>query len=519
MKQSLSFLLLFFFAQHATSQSNQVPVITNLKAEIKSNLNLEISFDLSDAENDALEIIAQVSTDAGYSFFATNTLPAPSGDIGYPISAGTNKKIVFQNASGLIGNPISIRVTALDRQPIDMAFIVSQIDSNALKNRLGFVEGVRHRTAGAAHLLAVQDSIMDLFQQLNIGLKEQPVPFANYTGRNLIGNKQGFERLGQTVIVDAHYDSVSNSPGADDNGSGTVAVMEIAELLSKYPSKKGLRFIGFDLEETGLNGSSAYVNSLAASDTVIGVLNFEMIGFYTTQALTQTLPNGFNLLFPAAYNAVIQDSSRGNFITNVGNAASQGLVNRFRTAAQTYVPALRVIDVVTPGTGSITPDLLRSDHAPFWLSGREALMITDGANFRNTNYHTLNDSLYKLNFKFMQQVTQASVVVAAELAEVQHGSWLTTNQVDIEVGTTDTQDKSCQCSVHKTDGILSLSLHGCPNAAIGELISIDGKLLARKLLQSTHLQAQIIEAPITASGMYFLRIIDHQGQIVVALKI
>jgi len=60
------------------------------------------------------------------------------------------------------------------------------------------------------------------------------------------------------------------------------------------------------------------------------------------------------------------------------------------------------------------PDLRRSDHTPFWLADIPALMITDGANFRNPNYHSERDVLDSLNFTFMSQVVQASVATIAE---------------------------------------------------------------------------------------------------------
>jgi hypothetical protein len=70
-----------------------------------------------------------------------------------------------------------------------------------------------------------------------------------------------------------------------------------------------------------------------------------------------------------------------------------------------------------PGNGQIAQDLRRSDHAAFWDAGYQALMLTDGANFRNANYHTPGDSLGTLNIPFLVRNIKAMVATAAVLAQ------------------------------------------------------------------------------------------------------
>jgi hypothetical protein len=254
MKTNTILFLLFAFNSICNAQSNNVPKISNLKATINRDLNLIIvNYDVSDAENDPIEIIWQLSDNNGNDYKLTNLLTSPTGDIGYPIPQGINKKITFL-ASSIPMSILRVRLTALDRKPLNIADLVAKVDSNVLRNRLAAIQGIRHRTAGIAKLAATQDSIRILFNGLQLGIQEQTFPYTTFTGRNIIGNKAGITSS-QSVVVDAHYDSVANSPGADDNGSGTVGFLEIASILSPYPSSKSLRFIGFDLEETGLNGS------------------------------------------------------------------------------------------------------------------------------------------------------------------------------------------------------------------------------------------------------------------------
>lgn len=85
-------------------------------------------------------------------------------------------------------------------------------------------------------------------------------------------------------------------------------------------------------------------NQIAVQDKVKAALNFEMIGYYSNEPNSQTLPTGFNILFPEAYNAVVNDQYRGNFITNVGNVLSSSLIASYQNNATKY-SSLKVISL------------------------------------------------------------------------------------------------------------------------------------------------------------------------------
>jgi acetylornithine deacetylase/succinyl-diaminopimelate desuccinylase-like protein len=86
------------------------------------------------------------------------------------------------------------------------------------------------------------------------------------------------EESGEIYIICAHYDTVSESPGADDDGSGVAAVMAAAKLMSSYSTEHTVRFVTFSGEEQGLFGSRYYVEEVI-SENIAGVLNVDMIGF------------------------------------------------------------------------------------------------------------------------------------------------------------------------------------------------------------------------------------------------
>lgn len=439
-----SLLSVFLFPSFLLSQ-NLPPSIQQLSVTADWGAqSLSIQYDVADPENDPLDVSVFFSNDGGKSYSLTPQIPV-TGALGFPVLPG-NGRVIQGDLSQVssMGASFRVRLVVDDRQVFDLQALVNEVDSNRLRSDLEFVEGIRHRTTGVNHLNAVRDSMDRLLVAQNLYTETQAFPYANYTGRNVIGSSPGTVAADTVIIVDAHYDSVSNAPGADDNGSGTVGVWEIARLLSRYPSKKTLRFIGFDLEEAGLVGSTRYVSSgIPAAEKIEGVFNFEMIGYYSEVPNTQELPAGFNIFFPAATAAVAGNQYRGDFITNVGNDEFPAITALFESSAAAYVPDLRVITVSEPLAFPI-PDLRRSDHTPFWVGHIPALMLTDGANFRNKCYHTANDTLDgKLNFTFMSNVTKATLAAAAQMAGIQHGDWAT---ADFD-GTVHSQDLLQYCSI------------------------------------------------------------------------
>lgn len=506
------FVLLFSCA--ALRAQNHLPVLGGLSANADwSQQSLQLQFDVADADQDPLEIAVYFSNNDGKSYEITPQATC-TGDLGFPVSPGAGKVVLCNIgalAGGAVGN-FTVRVVALDRKTLDIQALVNRVDSTRLRADLAFVAGIRHRTAGLAHLQAVHDTMVQRFQDYRLATEDLSWAYSGgYTARNVAASNPGLLAPDSVVIVDAHYDSVSNGPGADDNGSGTVAVWEIARVLHRIPGAKTLRWMGFDLEESGLLGSIRYVsNNIPASEHIKSVYNFEMIGYYSEKANSQTLPTGFNLLFPDAYNAVSGQQFKGNFITNVGNTASAGLSALFEKAALQYVPGLRVVTVNVPGTGTIASDLRRSDHAPFWDAGYQALMLTDGANFRNPNYHKPGDTLGVLNFTFMSNVTKATLAAIAQSAGLYSGDQAFAKfpgTVGVSAPLND-----CNISVSHQNAGLLVRTEACARPQLQlELFDVGGRrVLNQTLLLSPHAQL-ILPLPELPAGLYVARVRDGQA--------
>jgi len=414
MKQ-FSLALLVCFSLKLFSQS---PPSLEIKSWEVLGSNLLIKYTLKDNENDPCKIELKAYSKSLGGYLPVNTANA-FGDIGLNISPG-EKEITWPLPSN--SGKFAIDLVADDGVIIDISDLVKQVDKNKIKSNLNWLQGIRHRTAGITHLKETRDSLIHLFTDLKLDTATQQFKYLSYQALNIVGNINGGRNRQRIYINDAHFDSVANGPGADDNGSGVVGFMEIARILSAYHFENTIRFIGFDLEEVGLNGSFAYVNKGVSSlDSIQGVLNYEMIGYYSEVNNSQSVPTGFNLLFPNEYSILQSDTFKGNFLANIGNIDSKPISDAFISSANLYVPELKVISINLPANGTIAPDFRRSDHASFWDKGYKALMLTDGADFRNKSYHTANDKLDILNMDFLSNNVKATLATLATLAKPING--------------------------------------------------------------------------------------------------
>lgn len=418
----LLFLTLIGFASTLAAQ-NSLPVINNITYQDNVATNtITINYELFDAEDDEMEVLLQASYNNGEQYFI-KTITA-QGDVGFPVKSG-NRTIEWYYGDEIdvvVGK--TLRLVADDKYQISVQELVDQVDENRLKQSLSYIAQPRSFQSAPEHLYDVRDSIAALFESYELQVRQQKFSYEQYTGTNVIGRKQGIRDERKTFIMDAHYDGYLTAPGADDNGSGVVGFLEAARILSQYEFDKSLEFIGFDSEENFLLGSInyAFFGGIESWKNVQGVFNYEMIGYYSEENFSQEFPAGFDILFPAQYEELIADSFKGNFIFLVANDLSVPLVNAFDKAAGDYVQDLKIIAGVAPLNAIIAPDLLRSDHAPFWFKNIPALMITDGAEFRNKCYHTNDDKIEKIDFKFLGDVTRTCLAAMAEEAGLRHAT-------------------------------------------------------------------------------------------------
>ncbi len=226
---------------------------------------------------------------------------------------------------------------------------------------------------------------------------------------NIIASTPEKERVGDLVLIGAHYDAVMGSPGADDNASGVAVMLEVARRLGL---RSELQYAAFTLEEpqpgslSFLVGSKHFVKKMkSAGQGYRAVFILESVGFISHEPEGQLLP------------PIVKAPRVGDFIGVVGNKRARDIMRRFEEAAAAHVPELKVVIHRALLKGFLILETRFSDHAPFWDAGYPAVMITDTAMFRNPNYHSSSDTSETLSPDFMAQVAEALIHTVEGLPE------------------------------------------------------------------------------------------------------
>lgn len=415
----------------AAMPTNRAPELSNIRILVDEPAGrIVVRYDLAEPEAELCEVSVQVSADDGRSFgFPVTGL---TGDLGFPVSPGRDKSFSWPydaaslDLEGRGAARVRMKLAVTDRQAVPVAELVGQVSPLNLSNTLAAVEGIRHPTGNPRHLDGVRQLIQSRFLSATPLVRIQ----AYGSGTNYIAHLAGFENERAAYALSAHYDSVADSPGADDNASGVAGLLEALRVLAPYSFRRSIDLVAFDQEEVGLVGSRAFaLRGITEGTQLLGVLNFEMIGCLQTEPNTQRFPPGFNLLFPEVFAAAQAAQWRGDFLASIANAASNPLGLRFAAASTAHVPGLRLLSIAVPGNGEIAPDLRRSDHSAFWDRGIPALMLTDTSEFRYAHYHSPDDTSANLDFGFMGDVVRASVAALAELAGVSRATVLVTDDI------------------------------------------------------------------------------------------
>jgi aminopeptidase YwaD len=256
------------------------------------------------------------------------------------------------------------------------------------------------RAPGSREHRQAADYIRHHFEQAGLVVEERSFDEGGFTGTNLLAFPSAAGADLPLLILGAHYDSVRESPGADDNASAVAALLELARWLGPhFPSLEKrfcqLQLVAYDLEEYGFVGSIVHSReSQHAGKAVRGMISLEMLGYTDQRPHTQRLPPHLTKLYPNV----------GNFIGVCGNEASRSLVHAV-TQAMKNVPGLPVEFITVPGTGELLPEIRLSDHSSFWDCNYPALMITDTSFLRNPHYHQPSDTPETLDYPFLAKVT------------------------------------------------------------------------------------------------------------------
>ncbi|MCL2072444.1 MAG: M28 family peptidase [Marinilabiliaceae bacterium] len=229
---------------------------------------------------------------------------------------------------------------------------------------------------------------------LDVSIQNVSVPlwgFPSTSSGNVIAIQTGALYPDEYIVCGAHYDSIVlsnlyNSPGADDNATGTAGIVEIARILSQYEFDRSIIYCCFSAEEVGMFGSKAYASSCSQQDmNILGYFNIDMTGY---------LQPGSNVHIDLIYPSFA--TPLATYYTNIANI---------------YFPRIPITSYSSLPGGD-------SDHTSFNQNGYYGIFPFEDVDNHSPYIHTINDVIgLSVNTphqcRIFTQVTFASIVTLA----------------------------------------------------------------------------------------------------------
>ena len=218
--------------------------------------------------------------------------------------------------------------------------------------------------------------------------REQRFSVAGKGYKNIIANYGAGK--GNKLIIGAHYDAVSGSPGADDNASGVAALLVLGGVLGGLPNLvREVELVAYTLEEppffgSKYMGSAIHACNLSSEATKpVGVIVLDSIGYFSSEHGSQI------------DSILLGTSDVGDFISVAGRTSQAEWVNRVASAMQAAgtIP----VEIIIRDPNDL-PAVDFSDHSNYYEYGIPSLLVTDTAFCRNPTYHTAADKCDLLDF-------------------------------------------------------------------------------------------------------------------------
>ncbi|AIW84308.1 Bacterial leucyl aminopeptidase [Bacillus mycoides] len=265
--------------------------------------------------------------------------------------------------------------------------LVNQVSENQFQSYLTHLVSYPTRFSTSSFYEEAATWTREILNEMGYTTNSETIQVNNKSSQNIIADKMGTNHDDENhlIIITAHLDSVnhsggpsSNAPGADDNGSGSAGVLEIARVFKDILVQHDLRFILFGGEEQGLLGSAQYVENLNTLDKsrIQAVINMDMIGKLNTPT-------------PA--------------VLIEGSPLSEEIINGLKNAASSYTN----LDVKV----SLNP--FDSDHVSFLNKGIPAVLTIEGEDTLNPNDHTANDTLEHIHYPLALDILRMNIAFIA----------------------------------------------------------------------------------------------------------
>lgn len=243
--------------------------------------------------------------------------------------------------------------------------------------------GIRY--TGTVNCSLAAQYIYDSFQAMGLPVEFQEWKYGGFTSKNVVATLNGTDTNSTAeYILCGHYDTVAAGPGADDDGSGTAAVLAIASVLSQYHFNHTIKFITFSGEEVGAYGSFTYARDASyRGDNIVAVLNMDMIGYANT-------------------------TEGGRILRFFPPLRSQWVADYATTIAEKYNDILNMSIATYPSyPGDDSQSFVDYGYDGVWIAHQ------DGYPYG----HTANDTADHLNWTYYTKATKLMLAITAEIAQ------------------------------------------------------------------------------------------------------
>jgi hypothetical protein len=261
---------------------------------------------------------------------------------------------------------------------IDLETVISQVDENNLLSSVTTLQSFPPRLTGTLGDYDSRDWIEGKLVEFGLdSIVLDPFYRSGNLVHNIIAYKPGTEFPDHHIIIGAHKDAVEGSPGADDNGSGTAGVLEIARIIENIDTRFTFVFILFDAEEQGLHGAWHYANRAAANgDSIIAMLNMDMIG-HIENTDDFRIYHGSDVAYPQLCQSLATSLSEIGLNGYLGGSSGG------------------------------------SDHYAFQQNGYDIIYLAEY--IFSSVYHSPNDNTSYMDFSYMSRIVKAILATACEI--------------------------------------------------------------------------------------------------------
>lgn len=269
--------------------------------------------------------------------------------------------------------------------------ILESIDEDLILGYLEDLVAFGPRVTGSQAVADAGEYIYEEFESYGLEARYDDWSYGGYSGNNIEGTHPGVdEESDEIYIICAHYDSVSGSPGADDDGSGTAAVLAAAYIMSQFEFNHTIKFVAFDGEEQGLLGSHEYAEEAYANgDNIVGVLNGDMIGY-------------------------AENPTQASYIKIYSNSQSLWIRNIIEDVSEDFYDYCG-LEIDAQGAA------YNSDHASFWTFGYNAVMYHEYE--FNAYYHSPQDIIDNMDIDYCTRVTKLEIASLCTISEAQASNY------------------------------------------------------------------------------------------------